>query len=270
MSLPPPVATSTALVTGASAGIGTAIARELARRGHGVTLVARREDRLRALAAELSRDHGVRAEAIGCDLTDAAARGGLAERLQALGLDVEILVNNAGFGTGGAFHTSPVEDEVRQVRLLCEAVVALTGTFLPAMVARGRGGILNVASTAGMQPLPYSAGYAAAKAHVLALSEAIHQELRGKGVAVTALCPGPVDTEFFEVSPDHPVETAFPRFVWETPEAVARAGVDGLAANKRVVVPGLAIRAGAMVSRYSPRAIGLRVTDQLFARNTRR
>ena len=268
MSLPPATPKSTALVTGASSGIGFEIARELAARGHGVTLVARREDRLRELAGELTAAHGVRAEALACDLTDAAARDELPGRIEALGLTVEILVNNAGFGTGGAFHKSPADDEVRQVRLLCEAPVALLSAFLPGMVERRRGAVLNVASTAGMQPLPYSAGYAAAKAHALSLSEAIHHEVRRKGVTVTALCPGPVRTEFFEVSGSSPIESS-PGFMWEDVTDVARAAVDGLEAGKRVVVPGLPMRTLTGVGRYVPNALKLRGVAAQYGRRSR-
>ena len=129
-----------------------------------------------------------------------AARGRLPGRIADLGLDVEILVNNAGFATNGAFHESDPERELEQVRVLVEAVVALSSAFIPAMVDRGRGAVLNVASTAAMQPLPYSAGYSAAKAYVLTFSEALHQELHGRGVTVTALCPGPVSTDFWQIS----------------------------------------------------------------------
>ncbi|HEY1511990.1 MAG TPA: SDR family oxidoreductase, partial [Solirubrobacteraceae bacterium] len=200
MSLPEPSPTSTALVTGASAGIGAQIARELASRGHGLVLVARRRDRLLEIAEELSDAHGIRAEAIGCDLSKAASVARLPGRVQSLGLDVDILVNNAGFATGGPFHESDPERELDQVRVLVEAVVALTSAYSPKMVKRGKGAILNVASTAAMQPLPYSAGYSAAKAYVLAFSEALHQELGRHGVTVTALCPGPVRTDFWEIA----------------------------------------------------------------------
>ena len=158
MSLPEPRRNSTALVTGASSGIGAEIARELARRGYGVTLVARRKARLDELAEELRAEHGIRAETLGCDLSKPASRDRLAGRVQSLDLEVDILVNNAGFATGGAFHEADPGRELEQVRVLVEAVVVLTSAFLPAMVKRGSGAVLNVASTAGMQPLPYSAG----------------------------------------------------------------------------------------------------------------
>ena len=181
-----------------------------------MALVARRGARLDELAAALRGDHGVRAEALPCDLTDPAARAELPARLEALGLRVDILVNNAGFATGGPFETSPLEDELQQVRLLCEAPVDLARRFLPGMLARGEGAILNVTSTAGMLPLPYSAGYAAAKAQLLSLSEALHAEVRGRGVTVTAVCPPPVRTELFANCPRSWVSNA-PRSCWEQP-----------------------------------------------------
>jgi uncharacterized protein len=262
MSLPRPNSTSAALVTGASAGIGAAIARELAARGHGLVLVARRKDRLVSLADELAGEHGIRAETIACDLSKPASRARLKGRITELGLDVEILVNNAGFATGGAFHESEPDRELEQVRVLVEAVVSLTSEFVPGMVERGRGGILNVASTAGMQPLPYSAGYSAAKAYVLTFSEAIHQELRSRGVTVTALCPGPVETDFWQiadwqVATGQSFEKALPRGAVITSEQAARAGVKGLDPGSRVVVPGLPVRAAIEAARYVPHAIKL-------------
>jgi uncharacterized protein len=262
MPLPPPVATSTALITGASSGIGADVARELARRGHGVTLVARREDRLRNLAAELTHDHGIRAEVLGCDLTDPDARGELADRVRGLGLDVELLVNNAGFATGGPFVEGDAAQEIQQIRLLVEAPVALCSAFVPGMVERGRGAVLNVASTAGMQPLPFSAGYGAAKAHMLSFTEALHQELRGSGVTVTALCPGPVDTELFDKE-EHPVERV-PRVAWTQSPVVARAGVEGLDAGRRVVVPHRLVWASINAGRYVPNAVKLPLVERFF------
>jgi uncharacterized protein len=262
LSLPAPSPNSAALVTGASAGIGAAIARELAARGHGLVLVARRRQRLLELAEELSDAHGVRAEAVGCDLSKSASVARLPGRIASLGIEVDILVNNAGFATGGPIHEADPERELEQVRVLVEAPVALTSAYAPEMVKRGSGAILNVASTAAMQPLPYSAGYSAAKAYVLTFSEAIHQELRGLGVTVTALCPGPVKTDFWEianwqVASGQSFERAIPSPALITPEQAARAGVDGLASGSRVVVPGLPMRAAMEASRLIPHAVKL-------------
>jgi short-subunit dehydrogenase len=262
VSLPKPSPTSAALVTGASAGIGAAIATELAARGHNLVLVARRKPQLNELATALSADHGIRAETISCDLGKPAPRARLAGRVEDLGLNVEILVNNAGFATNGPFSEADPGRELEQVRVLVEAVVALSSMFVPAMVGRGKGAVLNVASTAGMQPLPYSAGYSAAKAYVLTFSEALHQELKGRGVTVTVLAPGPVATDFWDISGwkvtgGATFEQAVPRPAWITAEQAARAAVQGLASGRRVVVPGLGMRAATTAGRYIPNALKL-------------
>lgn len=249
-------------MTGASAGIGAAIARELARRGHSLVLVARRKARLDKLASELNSEFGVRAVGLGCDLAKPASRGRLVARVEALGLEISVLVNNAGFATGGPFHESDPERELEQVRVLVEAPVALCAAFVPAMVRRRAGAVLNVASTAGMQPMPYSAGYSAAKAYVLSFSEALHQELRGAGVTVTALAPGPVSTEFWdvagwEVGAGGSFESAVPAPLWVSAEDTARAGVRGLEHGQRVVIPGLPTRAAMLASSYVPNAFKL-------------
>jgi short-subunit dehydrogenase len=269
MSLPSPRPGGAALVTGASAGIGRCIASELASRGYALVLVARRKPRLDALAGDLVARHGGRVETLGCDLSKAASRGRLPGRVQALGLEVDILVNNAGFATGGPFHESDAERELEQLRVLVESVVALSAEFVPAMVQRGRGAVLNVASTAGMQPLPYSAGYSAAKAYVLAFSEALHHELRGHGVTVTALAPGPVATDFWEiadwrVSGGQRFDHAVPRPAMISAEDAARAGVEGLQAGHRVVIPGLSMRAAMRASRYVPHALKLPVIERIM------
>ncbi|HEY1522948.1 MAG TPA: SDR family oxidoreductase [Solirubrobacteraceae bacterium] len=271
MSLPAPSDSSAALVTGASAGIGAEIARELARRGHGVVLVARRKQKLVELANELTSEYGVRAQAISCDLGKPTPRAKLPAQIEQLGLDVEILVNNAGFATGGPFVESDPERELEQVRVLVEAPVALISAFAPAMAKRGRGAILNVASTAAMQPLPYAAGYSAAKAYVLTFSEALHQELSGDGITVTALCPGPVETEFWQaadwqVAGGRSFEKAFPSPALASPKDVARAGIKGLDAGHRVVIPGLPMRAAMLASRYIPHAVKLPVIERAMRR----
>jgi short-subunit dehydrogenase len=262
MSLPKPTSSSAALVTGASSGIGSEIAKLLAARGYALVLVARRKDRLTALADELAEEDGVRTETLAADLGKPTPRGRIAERIEELGLEIEVLINNAGFATGGeAFHEADPERELEQVRVDVEAVVALTSAFLPAMVKRRRGAILNVASTAGMQPMPYSAGYAAAKAYVLSFSEAIHQEVRRLGVTVTALAPGPVETDFWQIAGwETTTGKSFERSVpgaLISAEQAARAGVEGLERGERVVVPGLPIRAAMLASRYIPHAVKL-------------
>ena len=263
MALPPPFTSSTALVTGASSGIGADIARELSSRGHGVVLVARREDRLRALADELASSHSVRAEVIGADLGEGAARVQLEARIAELGLDVEVLVNNAGFGGFGAVHRLEPSRQVEMVRLNCEALLDLHATYSRRMRERGRGAILNVASSAAFQPLPGSGCYAATKAFVLSLSEASSAELRDSGVTVTALCPGPVQTEFGEVAGVGDKEGQLPGPFWTSAEQVAREAVEGLEKGKRVVVPGLLNRAGALTGQHAPRAAILPLANRL-------
>ncbi len=253
MVLPDPAESSTALVTGASSGIGAAIAAELASRGQNLTLVARREEKLTELASGLHDRYGVRVGVVACDLGEADERARLEARIEELGLEVEILVNNAGFGYAGNFVDGERQRQVDMVKLNCEAVVDMTGRYLPAMVRRGRGGILNVASTGGFQPMPRSATYGASKAFVLSHSEALHHELGGTGVSLTALCPGPVRTEFGDAAGLQNANETGPGFLWTSVEDVAREAVDGLASNKRTVVPGLLNYAGTLAGRYTPR-----------------
>jgi uncharacterized protein len=184
-------------VTGASSGIGADIARERAGRGHGVTLVARREDRLRDLADELA-GRGSNVEVIACDIADSAARAGLFDEVDRRGLTIDILVNNAGIGTIGSVTKTSVDDEIAQVRVNVEAVIDLTTRAVQQMVPRGRGAILNVGSTAGYHPFPGQVGYAATKAFVRTYTEGLRGELAGTGVTVALLCPGPVRTEFLQ------------------------------------------------------------------------
>jgi len=257
VALPEPSNSATALVTGASAGIGEAIAHQLAARGHGVTLVARREDRLRVLADELSKKHGVRAEPIAADLADAAARDRLEGQIDELGLVVEVVVNNAGFGGSGNLAESDRERLVQMVELNAVALLDFQARYLPAMVERGRGAVINIASTAAFQPIPGTATYAATKAFVLSLSEAVHEELKGTGVTLTAVCPGPVKTEFTQAAGLEQAEERTPDFVWMSAEDVARVAVDAAEKGKRAIVPGLLNRVGAITGQHSPRTLAL-------------
>jgi uncharacterized protein len=266
VALPEPADSATALITGASAGIGEAIARELAGRGHGVTLVARREDRLRSLAGELSDLFGVRAEVLSADLGDATARSQLPRRIAELGLEVEILVNNAGFGGGESFARTERERLVSMVELNCVALLDLQAVYLPQMVERGRGVVINIASTAAFQPLPGAATYGATKAFVLSLSEAVHEELKGTGVTLTAVCPGPVKTEFPQVAGLERAEEQVPGLLWMTPESVAKQAVDAAADGKRAIVPGLLNRAGALTGQHAPRMLALPIVKRVWRR----
>ena len=266
VALPEPTEATTALITGASSGIGEAIARELASRGHGVTLVARREERLRELADELSSAHGVRAEVLGADLRRAEERDRVAARIDELGLVVEVLVNNAGFGGSGKVAKSDRAHLVDMVRINCEALLDLQARHLPAMVERGRGAVINIASTAAFQPIPGTATYAATKAFVLSLSEAVHEELRGTGVTLTAVCPGPVKTEFAQTAGIGQAEEQVPGFVWMSAEEVARTAVDAAAKGRRAVVAGWLNRAGALAGHYLPRTMVLPVVRRAWRR----
>jgi uncharacterized protein len=263
--LPPPSASATALVTGASAGIGSEFARALAGRGYGVTLVARRAERLERLAEELTRRYGVRAESVPADLTDAAERDRLASTVDGLGLSVDILVNNAGFGVYVPFAASERGRELEQVRLLVEAVVDLDARYLPGMVERGRGAIVNVSSTSAFQPLPGNANYAASKAFVLLHGEALHEEVADRGVTVTTVCPGPVRTEFQETSDPAFVER-FPKALWVEAAQVAEDGLRGAERGRRVVIPGgPLVRAAFAPNRSAPSALTLPITRHMMS-----
>ena len=251
-------------MTGASAGIGAEIARELARRGHGVTLVARRVERLEELADEIAGEHDVRAEVLPCDLTDPEARAALPGRVDELGLHVSVLVNNAGFGTAGPFHEAEVDRELQQIRILIEAVADLTARFVPAMVERRCGAVLNVASTAGFQPLPNMAGYSAAKAWARAFTGSLHEELKRHGIAVTALCPGPVETEFFDVAGEPPIDSFIPKVAWVDVDHVAKVAVEALDRNRVEVVPGRAMSAIVNASKLVPREAALPFLGRFF------
>ncbi len=255
MTLPPASATTTAVVTGSSSGIGTDLARVLAGRGYGVTLVARRVDRLEALAEELRRSHGVRVEVVAGDLADPSARAALVEAVAARGLTVDILCNNAGLGVGGDVADSSSDRLVGMVRTNVEAVVDLTARWLPGMVERRRGAILNVASTAAFQPLPGTTTYAATKAFVLSFSEGLAAEVKASGVTVTALCPGPVKTEFGEAAGHGDLSDKVPARLWTTSEQVAKAAIDGMAKGKRVVIPGGFNAVGAGLAKIAPHAV---------------
>jgi short-subunit dehydrogenase len=259
MALPPPAPDGTCVVTGASSGIGVELARQLADRGHGVTLVARREHRLTRLAEQLRNDFGVRAEVVAADLADPCARAALPHVLACRGLSVAVLVNNAGLGSLGPVTSADRDVQVGLVRVDVEAVVDLCGAFLPGMVARGAGAVLNVASTSAFQPMPGMAAYAAAKSFVVSYSRALRAELAGTGVTVSVLCPGPVETEFTKVAgfSERAAATAMPRAAYLPAPAVARAGLDGLARGRAVVVPGWMNRLGATVGHLVPRRMAL-------------
>lgn len=256
MALPSPSADHTALVTGASSGIGTEIARELARRGRNVTLVARSEAKLRDLANELTAA-GVRADVLATDLSERAQRAALPDRVTELGLTVDILVNNAGLSTIGPVHQGDPAAELNMIEVDVAAVADLCTRFLPGMVARRSGAVLNVASTAAFQPIPGQAGYAASKAFVLSYTQALSSELHGTRVTATALCPGPVETGFADAAgfSQGEAEGALPGFMWESATAVARCGVAAMAAGRTVAIPGPANQLTALFGAHAPRSL---------------
>ena len=255
MALPAPAPDRTAVVTGASSGIGAEIARDLARRGQRVTLVARSADKLAALADEIIAAGGL-ADVLAADLMDREVRAGLLDQVTALGATPEILINNAGFSTLGAVAKADPEAEMAMIELDVVAVVDLCTRFLPGMVERGRGAVLNVASTAAFQPLPGQAGYAAGKVFVLSYTHSLIGELRGTGVTATTLCPGPVETGFGQAAGFTPEqEETLPKIMWVSAEDVAKAAVAGLDKGRAVVIPGVANKIAASFAQVTPRSL---------------
>lgn len=250
-----------ALVTGASAGIGRELARLLARDDYDLILTARDEARLGELAAELRESRGTRAIVIAADLSTPTGARELAGRIEDAGLEVDVLVNNAGMGAAGAFVAIPLERQLALLQLNVVSLTELARRFLPPMLARRRGRILNVASTAAFQPGPFLATYYASKAYVLSLSEAIAEETRGSGVTVTVLSPGPTRTEFF--SRANMRESALAKRAVMDAATVAAAGYAGMLRGDRLVVPGLANRALGAIVRVAPRSVVTRVVARL-------
>lgn len=263
MSIPLPSENGTCLITGASAGIGTEFARQLAERGYNVTLAARRIDRLTELAAEIEDEHDVRAIAVACDVTDAVQRQELIDAIHARGDHIDILINNAGIGTEGAFTNFTVDENQRQIDVNVSALTAMTTLLLPAMVEAGSGAILNVASTASFQPIPRQAVYAATKAYVTSFSQALAQELRGTGVSITVLCPGPTRTEFFG-DKQAEIEADSPGWAWQTAEDCARDGLDAMFKQKRVEIPRAVNRVGAVSAKLTPTRMTVEVLDRFW------
>lgn len=247
-----------ALITGASAGIGYEFGVCLAERGYDLVLVARRRDRLEELATKQRALHGVRIEVIDADLSDAGSVDAIVAEVIRLGMSVDLLVNNAGFGTHGRFETLDPARERDEIAVNVASLVALTHACVPAMLERKRGGVINVASTASFQPVPYMAVYGATKAFVRSFSEALHEEVRTRGVTILALCPGPTATEFF----DHDVATA-PGPV-RTAREVVLTGLAAFDARKPVVVDGLSNVIAARGASILPRSWVVRMAAAIM------
>jgi uncharacterized protein len=258
------VQSSVTLITGASAGIGAEFARLLAHAGEALVLTARRRDRLETLAAELRAAHGIPVEIIAADLTDQDAPRLLFDGIAALGLQVGTLVNNAGFGLRGAFAELPLDRLVEMLNVNVVALTRLTGLFLPAMIARRGGGIINLASIAAFQPGPYMAVYYASKAYVLSFSQALAYETKGSGVVVTAVCPGSTRSEFAEVS-GLSGSRLIQRAAMGASE-VARLAIEGHRAGRSLVVTGAGNKLTPLASRFLPRQLVMSIVAGLQKR----
>ena len=244
-----------ALVTGASSGIGESVAHKLGKVGVGMVLVARRKDRLDAIAAQYPN-----VEVLIADLTTQSGLDAVISRLQSDSLPlIDLVVNNAGFGTSGAFVEADPQRLSNEISLNVNALTRISHEAIRQMQPRGRGFLLNVSSVASFQPGPELAVYAATKAFVTSLTEALHEELRGSGIRVTALCPGLTRTEFQSVSNTSGLESTFPDFAWMSADDVARDGLRAVADGKAICVPGLVNKSLATVSTFTPRGLARRI-----------
>ncbi|MXQ10306.1 SDR family NAD(P)-dependent oxidoreductase [Microvirga makkahensis] len=250
-----------AVITGASSGIGAELARIFAARGYSLVVAARRHERLEALAEEIQGAHDIPVEVMALDLEDREAPQDLVEMLRDRGIQVHTLVNNAGFGLRGTFATMPFERQIAMIDVNVTALTALCRLLLPGMLERGRGGILNVASTAAFQAGPYMGVYYATKAYVLSLSEALHEEAKPHGVTVTALCPGPTESEFSSTA-DLENTKRFTQGAMSAAQ-VARIGIDGYEAGRAIVVAGASNRLGTLGAKLLPRAVIRRIAGTL-------
>jgi hypothetical protein len=249
-----------AVVTGASAGIGEAIAVELAEAGVNLVLTARRRDRLDVLAQRLSTQHSVQTRVIVADLTLPQAPQQIFDETEGAGLQVDVLINNAGFGEYGEFLRSRMEMQLDMVQVNCAAVVHLCRLFLPAMVARRQGALMIVASTASFQPVPYLATYGATKAFDRMLAEALAEEMKRHGVRVSALCPGPTESEFNQVSGVRNGDRRKP----QSAVPVARVGLEALALGKHSVIPYFRGRVQVFAQRFFPRTMVTSAVERMF------
>jgi hypothetical protein len=255
------MATETALITGASSGIGRELARCFADGGADLVLVARREEALRTVADELESEHGITARVMPSDLAKPDAPQALFDQCAAEGITVDVVVNNAGFGARGPVAELDTQRQVDMVQVNVTALTHLTRLFLPSMLDRGHGGVLNVASTAAFQPGPNMSVYYATKAYVLSFTEGLAEEVRGTGVHVSCLAPGATDTEFVDRA-DMEDTTLF-KLGAMTPDDVARAGYEGFRSNTTLVVPGALNKLTAASVRFIPRTVARRIAQSL-------
>ncbi len=243
----------TALITGATVGIGYELSKQFAQDGYQLVLVARNEDKLKERQQELSSAYGVSVTVIPMDLSNPEAAAQIESRLKEKNMEIEILVNNAGFGLMGKFVELDLQRQLDMIQVNVAALTELTGRFLPAMLARGSGGILNVASTAAFQAGPLQTVYYATKAYVLLFSEGLANELKGTGVRVSALCPGPTATEFQERAGFGDI--LLMKGMVMSAEKVAKIGYKQFQRGKRIIIPGLMNKLLAQSTRFTPRAI---------------
>lgn len=251
-----------ALITGASSGIGEQFAYALAREGYALAITARRKDRLDTVAAQARRLGAPEVQTFAADLSAREAPHRLYEQVRTAGLKLDLLVNNAGFGTRGRFDHLPLDRELEQIDLNIRALVELTHLFLPAMIAARAGTVMNIASTAAFQSVPFMATYAATKAFVFSFSLALHHELEGTGVNVMALCPGATHTEFQEISGNG--DALVPSFAYMAPETVAAQGVQAMKKKRAVCINGLMNTFTTEIQRIVPRGLVARIAGRLY------
>lgn len=256
---------NTTLITGASSGIGEVFARKLAARGRNVLLVARSEEKLVTLCNELGRSNSIRAQYVALDLSKPEAPADLFAEAEERGLAVDLLINNAGFGSMGEFSRLDLARELNMIDLNIKSLVELTYRFLPPMLERRQGAIINVASTAGFQPVPFMATYAATKAFVLSFSEALWEENRAHGIKVMALCPGVTETNFFEAARGQKP----PARVSQTPEEVVDVALNGLARGKSHIISGWTNFLMTESERLVPRSLITRVAGRMMRSQTK-
>jgi short-subunit dehydrogenase len=253
---------ATALITGASSGLGEEFARQLAKSKYDLVLVARREDRLKAVADDAARLGAAKVKVIAADLTGHESAAALHRQVTAEGLQIDYLVNNAGFGTRGRFDDLPFEREMEEIELNVTALVALTRLFLPPMVSRRSGTIINVSSVGGFTPVPFMATYGATKAFVLSFSEALAEELKDSGVTVMALCPGATRTEFQKVA--NVEEARMPSFAFMNADTVVTQAIAAAKRGKSVCVNGPMNKIMVESTRFTPRRLVAKIAGSMF------